>query len=244
MAILLLARHGKTQANANGVLTGRTPGVGLDDDGKTQAKTLATRLSSIPLARFVVSPLQRCQETMAAVRAERPEAGPEPIVDERLIEVGYGSWEGRELKSLAKESLWRVVQATPSAATFPDGESLREVSARAVAAVREHDAAVEAEHGPDALWLAISHGDVIKAILADALGLHLDQFQRIVVNPSSVSVIRYEPLRPFVDRVNDTGSDLAPLVAKEPRRERGSADEQESDAAVGGATGAAQATES
>lgn len=232
MATLLLARHGRTAANASGVLAGRTP-VELDDEGKSQAKALAARLAAIPLARLVTSPLERCRQTSAIVAAER--SGPEPVVDERLIEVGYGSWEGAELKKLAKEPLWKVVQATPSAATFPGGESLREVSTRAVSAVRAIDAEVEAEHGPDALWLAVSHGDVIKAILADALGLHLDQFQRIMVDPASVSVIRYEPLRPFVVRSNDTGADLAPLVPRKPRRRR----KRSSDAAVGGGTGAA-----
>lgn len=233
MATLLLARHGRTAANASGVLAGRTA-VELDDDGKAQAKALAARLAGIPLAAFVTSPLQRCLQTSAFVAAERN--GPEPVVDERLIEVGYGSWEGRELKSLAKEPLWKVVQATPSAATFPDGESLRDVSARAVSAVRSIDARVEADHGPDALWLAVSHGDVIKAILADALGLHLDQFQRILVDPASVSVIRYEPLRSFVVRINDTGADLSPLVPKKKRRRRRSA---RSEAAIGGGIGAA-----
>lgn len=231
MATLLLARHGRTEANASGVLAGRTP-VGLDDDGKSQAKALAARLARIPLATFVTSPLERCRETGAIVAAER--SGPEPIVDERLVEVGYGEWEGRELKKLAKEPLWKVVQATPSAATFPGGESLREVSTRAVSAVRAIDAEVEAAHGPDALWLAVSHGDVIKAILADALGLHLDQFQRIMVDPASISVIRYEPLRPFVVRINDSGADLAPLVPRRRRRRRS----RRSDAVVGGGTGA------
>ena len=91
-----------------------------------------------------------------------------------LLECDYGSWTGRELKTLAKEPMWRTVQAHPSAAVFPDGESMADMSARAVAAVRRWDARVEAEHGPDAVWVAVSHGDVIKAILADALGIHLD----------------------------------------------------------------------
>jgi broad specificity phosphatase PhoE len=106
---------------------------------------------------------------------------------------------------------------------------MAEMSARAVAAVRRWDATVAAEHGPEAIWLACSHGDVIKAIVADAMGLHLDQFQRIVADPASVSVIRYTPTRPFVVRVNDTG-DLASVVP--PKQPAGS------DAAVGGGGGA------
>jgi broad specificity phosphatase PhoE len=108
---------------------------------------------------------------------------------------------------------------------------MADMSARAVAAVREWDARVTTAHGPDAVWLACSHGDVIKAIVADALGLHLDQFQRIAVDPGSISVIRYTPLRPFLVRLNDTGGDLASFVPTKKRRRRSAAS---SDAAVGG----------
>jgi probable phosphomutase (TIGR03848 family) len=160
-------------------------------------------------------------------------------VEDRLGEARYGDWTGRPLKELAKEPLWRVVQAHPSAVTFPGehGESMLGMQLRAVEAVREHDAAVARAHGDDAVWVAVSHGDVIKSVLADALGMHLDAFQRIVVDPCSVSVVRYTPLRPFALRVNDTGGDLAGLVAKpRPRRRRRAAS---SDAVVGGSTGTA-----
>ena len=120
------------------------------------------------------------------------------------------------IKELAKDPLWKVVQTQPSAALFPGGETLAEVSARAVAAVRDWDARL----GDDAVWVACSHGDVIKAILADALGLHLDQFQRIVVDPCSVSVVRYTDTRPYVLRANDTGGDLARSRRRSGRRRR------------------------
>src|SRR5581483_3316256 len=139
---------------------------------------------------------------------------------------------------LATEPLWQTVQAQPSAATFPgpDGESMRELSARAVEAAREWDAAVAEEHGPDAVWLACTHGDMIKAIVADALGLHLDLFQRIAVDPASVTVIRYTPLRPFLLVANDTGGDLSGLrPPKRPRRAR--RQPVSSDAQVGGGSG-------
>jgi probable phosphomutase (TIGR03848 family) len=222
---VLLVRHGRTSANTSGTLAGWTPGIGLDDTGRAQARALAERLSTVPLAALVTSPLQRCQETAAALIAvpgPKATGRPAPVVDDRLGEARYGDWTGRPLKELAKEPLWRVVQAHPSAVTFPgeQGESMLGMQLRAVEAIREHDAAVAREHGDDAVWAAVSHGDIIKSLLADALGMHLDAFQRIVVDPCSVSVVRYTPLRPFALRVNDIGGDLSALVPPKPSRRR------------------------
>lgn len=236
MPTVLLVRHGRTAANATGVLAGWTPGVALDETGQAQARTLAARLAEIPIRHAVASPLQRCQETAATLLEGR---APELLTDDRLGECRYGDWTGRPLKELAKEKLWPVVQAHPSAMVFPgpEGESMPDMQHRAVAAIREHDARVAAEFGDHAVWMAVSHGDVIKAILADALGMHLDQFQRLVVDPCSVSVIRFTPLRPFAVRVNDSGTDLAALVPPEPAA--GDAEAAESDAVVGGGAGGA-----
>lgn len=205
---VLLVRHGRSTSNAAGTLAGRTPGVDLDDQGRTQATALAGRLTAIPIHRLVCSPMERCRQTLAPLAAE---LGLEVETDDRLLEVDYGSWSGRELTALLHEPLWRVVQAHPSAAVFPNGEGLAEMSARAVDAIR----AIRRAATTDTTVLVCSHGDVIKAILADALGLHLDSFQRIVVAPASVSVVRYTPLRPFVERVNDTGD---PILAPPPAR--------------------------
>ena len=193
MATVILARHGRTAANATGVLAGRTKGVHLDDAGIAQSQAAAERIAGLELAAVVTSPLERCRETTRILAPGR-----RAISDRRLLECDYGDWTGQELKQLAKEKLWRTVQTQPSGARFPDGESLPEMSARAVAAIRDRDAAVEAESGENAVWLAVSHGDVLKAILADALGMHLDAFQRIVVDPASLSVVRYTPHRAFV----------------------------------------------
>jgi probable phosphomutase (TIGR03848 family) len=180
----------------------------------------------------VSSPLERCQQTATAIAAVAKKAV-EVETDDRLTECDYGDWTGQELKKLAKEPMWKVVQAHPSGATFPGGESMREMQARAVGAVRDWDARVTLAHGPHALWVAVSHGDVIKAVLADALGMHLDNFQRIVADPASVSVVSYTPLRPFVVRFNDRG-DLSALAPRgRPRRRRAAT----SDAAVGGGAG-------
>lgn len=233
MSTLLLLRHGLTKLTGP-VLAGRAPGLHLDERGEAQAAAVATRLAVLPLAAIVTSPLERCTDTAAVVREAQEEAGREPAweIDDRLVECGYGDWTGRAIKDLTRDPIWKVVQTHPSAARFPAGESLSEMSARAVAAVRDWDARL----GPDAIWVACSHGDVIKAILADALGLHLDQFQRIVVDPCSVSVVRYTDTRPYVLRANDVSGELSAFAppAKKTRRRKSS------DATVGGGAGSGQ----
>jgi probable phosphomutase (TIGR03848 family) len=236
---VLLVRHGRTTANADGLLAGWTPGVRLDDHGQAQAHALAERLAPVPLAAVVSSPLERCTETSAALVVGRD--GIEPVIDERLGECRYGDWTGKPLRELARQKLWKVVQAYPSAAAFPGdgGEALREVQSRAVEAVRDWDERLSAEHGPKAVWVACSHGDVIKAVVADALGLHLDLFQRIVVDPGSVTAIRFTSQRPFLLRLNDVGGALSGYLP--PRRRRRRASRSGGEAPVGGGTGADEA---
>ena len=234
MPTLLLVRHGRSTANTAGILAGWSPGVDLDEHGRKQAGELAERLAPVPLALVVSSPLDRCRQTLAPLLTARD--GLVQRLDERLGECRYGDWTGRPLSELAGEPLWKTVQAQPSAATFPgpEGESLREMSHRAVESVREWDAEVEREHGAGAVWVACSHGDVIKAIVADALGLHLDNFQRISVEPCSVTAIRYTPQRPFLLRLGDTG-ELGGFAPREHAGERSG--ERTGDAVVGGDTG-------
>lgn len=199
MGTLILVRHGRSTANNAGVLAGRSDGVDLDETGTRQAAGLVDRLAGARIDRLVSSPLLRCRRTLEPLAAAR---GLPVQADERIAEVDYGAWTGRALSELSGEPLWRTVQLHPAAAVFPDGESLAAVSVRAVLAAREH-----AANGSDSgAVLLCTHGDVIKAILADALGMHLDSFQRLVVSPGSVSVVRYSPLRAFVERLNDSGS--------------------------------------
>lgn len=205
MTVILL-RHGRSSSNTAGVLAGRSEGVDLDDKGRDQAAGLIDRIGDLPVRALISSPLLRCRRTVEPL-AEA--LCLEPLIDDRLAEVDYGEWTGRKLAELAGEPLWRVVQAHPSAAVFPGGEGLAQVQARAVAAVREHDRRLALEHEGDALWVACTHGDVIKAVVADAYGMHLDSFQRVTADPASVSVIRYTELRPFVVHVNHTGAKLA-----------------------------------
>jgi probable phosphomutase (TIGR03848 family) len=228
MTVILL-RHGRSTSNTAHTLAGRSEGVELDEKGFAQAQDLPGRLVGLPIKALVRSPLLRCRLTLEPLAAA---LSLQPMVDERLAEVDYGAWTGRELKELVKEPLWSVVQQQPSAAVFPEGEGLAQVQARAVAAVREHDRRLRAEHGGDALWIACTHGDVIKAVVADALGTHLDSFQRITADPASMSVIRYTKVRPFVLHVNHTGAQLASALSAAPTQPDGG----EADAVVGGST--------
>ncbi|GAB90278.1 MSMEG_4193 family putative phosphomutase [Gordonia rhizosphera] len=236
---VILVRHGRSTANTSGVLAGRTPGISLDEKGREQAAALVERLGGClgEIVAVARSPLERCAQTVAPLLAtlggDPDRDVPEVVVDD-LAEVDYGSWTNRPLKELLAEPLWKVVQQQPSAAVFPDGEGLAAVQARAVAAVRDLDR----RHGGDdgsGVWVACSHGDVIKAVIADAMGMHLDAFQRIVVEPASISVIRYGPARPYVHTVNNTA-----VLSVPPRRREKAAQTQTDaadDAVVGGETG-------
>ncbi|MHA7264304.1 MSMEG_4193 family putative phosphomutase [Arthrobacter sp. TMN-37] len=226
MATVILVRHGRTTANATGLLAGRAAGVGLDEVGRDQAALTGDRLAAVPVVGVVSSPLERCRQTAQFI-LDRQRGTPYTPVDPDLTECDYGQWQGRMLSDLATEPLWSLVQFQPSAVTFPGGESMAAMQARSVAAIRRHDAAFEAEHGPAAVWVAVSHGDIIKSILADALGMHLDMFQRIAVGPASVSIVRYGSSRPSVYATNTDAGDLSWLANSVPT----------GDAPVGGGAG-------
>ena len=226
MATVILVRHGRTTANADGMLAGRALGVRLDQIGQEQAALTGKRLAVVPLVGVVSSPLERCRQTAQLILDHQTGSLATPV-EEGITECDYGDWQGRALGDLAKENLWSTVQTQPSAVTFPGGESMATMQARSVAAIRRHDAAFEAEHGPGAVWVAVSHGDIIKSILADALGMHLDLFQRITVGPASVSIVRYGTSRPSVHAINTDAGDLSWLGAGDPP----------ADAPVGGGAG-------
>jgi probable phosphomutase (TIGR03848 family) len=268
MSVVLIVRHGLTSSTGK-ALTGWLPGIELDDRGRAQAAAVAARLARVPLAAIVSSPLERCVQTASIIAAGHGDAGADgqvadghqaageagtngqvlkgsagpghdPIevqLDDRLGECRYGDWTGQSLRKLARDPLWRVVQAHPSAVRFPGpgGESMTGMQQRAVSAVRDWNTQL----GEDAVYLVCSHGDVIKAILADALGMHLDMSQRIQVDPCSLSIIRYTTLRPFVLRMNDTGTDTSALraLAHAPKAARSAT---EADAQVGGGAGSSE----
>ncbi len=236
MTTLILVRHGRTKANTDGVLAGWTPGVFLDDLGEQQAIAAGERLAALPLAAVISSPLDRTQQTADAICGLQP-ATTARHTDDRVGECQYGDWTGKKISELAKDPMWQVVQAHPSAAVFPGaaGESMASMQHRAVRAVRDWNLTL----GDTAMYAVVSHGDVIKAIVADALGMHLDQFQRIQIDPCSISVIRYTATRPFVLRTNDTGGDLSSFKpkAQKSKRKRASTKAGSSDAVIGGGAG-------
>nr|WP_206444250.1 histidine phosphatase family protein [Nocardioides sp. KC13] len=234
---MILVRHGRTTANASGTLAGRLPGVRLDERGLEQAAKAAERIAPVPLALAVTSPMERCQQTLSVILEGRAEL-PAVVVEDGVSECDYGEWQGEKISTLARRKLWKTVQTQPSAVTFPGGESMAAMQARGVEAVRRHDAAVTAAHGDAAVWLCVSHGDLIKSILADALGMHLDLFQRLHVDPASISVVRYGEGRPSVLATNTHAGDLSWLAPKAPpKRGRKSSRRRNEDAVVGGGSG-------
>lgn len=213
MPLLLLIRHARTDA-ADRHLTGWTPGVHLTEEGLEQARGLARRLAPVPLAAIYSSPLERCVETAEALAAAR---GMEVLVREDLGEVRYGAWTGRPLARVTRTRLWRALRQAPSSVRFPGGESLMEVQERAVSQV----ARILSEH-PRGVVAVVTHSDVIRLLLAHFGGVHLDMFERLVVEPASISAVAAGDGAPRILRVNDTGTveDLVPRAARR-RKVRG-----------------------
>lgn len=202
MGTLLLIRHGRTDANASGILAGRTPGVVLDEVGRSSTQALSERLKGVNVSQVVSSPLERTRET-ASILFENTDVA----LEDRLLECDYGDWQGAKLSELAVHELWPIVQQRPDEMIFPNGESMNDMSARASSAAREWDAKLSTEHGDKVVWVAVSHGDIIKAICADAMGLPLRKFQSLLIEPASVSVIHYSETGSSVSKLNDTGSE-------------------------------------
>ena len=192
---LLLVRHALNDWVGD-KLAGWTPDVHLNDKGKAQAEALCQRLSDKPIAAVYSSPLDRAIETANILAAPHHL---EVYIRADLGEVRYGEWTGQSIKELAKDKAWQVVQFYPSGARFPGGEAIREMQARAVAALDE----LVVKHPAETI-LAVSHADVIKAVLAHYAGLHLDLFQRLVVSPASLSVVAFTPIGPRLVCINDT----------------------------------------
>lgn len=207
---LVLIRHAHSEANAAGILSGRLPNVHLSEKGLKQAEELAKRLGSFPVSDLRISPMERCFETIApwintSVLPKCPNF--EPIIDQELTEVDYGIWSGKKLAVLSRNKLWKIVQESPSRMYFPKGEGIAQMQARAMKSV--HQAVSTKSKGSAVI---VSHGDVIKSIVASALGMHLDEFQRIIIDPASISIIDFSTTKPRVLLLNDSRSVITDLL--------------------------------
>ena len=207
---LVLIRHAHSQANAAGILSGRLPHVHLSERGVAQSEDLTKRLGSFPVSSLRISPMERCFETIAPwinsiVLPHDPHF--QPVIDEELNEVDYGTWSGKKITSLSKNKLWKTVQESPSRMYFPQGEGIAQMQSRAMKSVHE---AISAKGKGSAV--IVSHGDVIKSIVASALGMHLDEFQRIVIDPASISVLDFSTTKPRTLLLNDSRSVVTDLL--------------------------------
>ena len=196
MTQILLVRHAVNDFVKTGKLAGWTPEVHLNDEGKMQAEALGKRLADVPIQQLYASPLERTMETAAAIHQHHAEL--QIVQNTELGEVRYGDWEGMELRVLASRKMWHVVQEYPSRAYFPNGETMRGVQTRAVNEIER----LASAHPRD-LVVVVSHADIIKMVMAHFLGMHLDNFQRIVVSPASISSLVLGYGRPYVGVVND-----------------------------------------
>jgi probable phosphoglycerate mutase len=208
---LVLIRHAHSEANAAGILSGRLPNVHLSEKGVEQSEHLAVRLGNFPVANLRVSPMERCFETISPwinsiLLPNNPKF--EPIIDQELTEVDYGTWSGKKLAVLSKNKLWKIVQESPSRMYFPKGEGIAQMQSRAMTSV--HEAVSTKAKGSAVI---VSHGDVIKSIVASALGMHLDEFQRIVIDPASISILDFSTTKPRVLLLNDSKSVVTDLLA-------------------------------
>ena len=213
MGTVILVRHGENDWSSKNKLAGRTPGVHLNEAGHRQAEAVAKRLAALPVKAVYSSPITRCVETAAYIADTHQLAISH--VDE-LGEIDYGKWEGRRIKALARNALWRAVQFFPSRARFPQGEALREVQFRAVQALEE----LAAKHRKE-LIVIVSHADIIRLLLAHYLGVHIDLFQRIVISPGSASIISLsQEGMVHVVRMNDDGPMQTPGEVKREKKGR------------------------
>ena len=206
---VVLIRHAHSQANAKEILSGRILGVHLSAVGVEQSHTLTSRLGKTKISALRISPMERCNETISPwweSIGKSCNRNVELSIDNNLTEVDYGRWSGKKLSALSKLKQWKTVQNKPSAMYFPLGEGLAQMQERAMRSVYE---SVNTKKGAVIL---VSHGDVIKSIIASTLGMHLDNFQRIVIDPASISVIDFSSSIPRLLLLNDSQSQLEGLL--------------------------------
>jgi probable phosphomutase (TIGR03848 family) len=219
MTRIVLLRHAHSLANAKAILAGRAPGVDLSDRGRKESQDVAKRLKEINFSLIRVSPMERCAQTIEPLLAQLSksrEAKPIVEVEGDLVEVDYGKWTGRKLAILSRDKAWKVVQNTPSAMYFPGGEGLLDVQARAMRAL--NSAANTPGKGAK---LLVSHGDVIKSIVASVLGTHLDHFQKIVIDPASLTVLDFNGVDYRVLTLNSTTAPISAFLKEDSFKKKG-----------------------
>jgi len=200
---VVLVRHGQTETTGK-VLPGRAPGLHLADVGRSQAERAAELIADGPtIAAVYTSPLERARQTAAPIGAA---LGQRPVVDKGLLECDFGEWTGEQLSILMKKPEWSTVQRSPSTFRFPGGESFTEMQHRMVSTLDR----LRSTHAGSTI-VCVSHADPIKAAVANAIGTHLDLFQRIVISPCSLSVLSWTGSGPVVLSVNTTGRPLKEL---------------------------------
>lgn len=194
---LLLIRHAQNDWVRSHRLPGLTPGVHLNAEGQAQAEALAQRLREVPLAAIYSSPLERAVETASPLAQVH---GLALQIRDRLAEVDVGHWTGQVLKELTQTEEWKKLMVWPGGFRFPEGESMAHMQARMAA---ELDA-IRADHPGQSIAI-VSHADPLKAAVAHYLGLPMDLFQRLVIEPASVTILQFWPFGPGLLRLSDTG---------------------------------------
>ena len=210
MASIILVRHSRSTANTAGVLAGQAPGIALDEVGFTQAQGLVSRIGEIEIKRVISSPLQRCLETITPWHTAHGKSIIE--IDRNFIESDYGSWTGQKLSELSKEPLWKEVQKKPSKVTFPAGESFKAMFDRVSKGL---DQIIDSLNDDDNV-IIVSHGDIIKLAIAKILDLPIDNFQKLVIDPASISIVKVEKQeesrRTALISMNESGTPLSKLL--------------------------------
>ncbi len=208
MATIILLRHAHSSANSEGILAGRKVGISLSERGREESQDVARRLSGIEFRHIHVSPLERCSQTLEPLLKSKEGSRIQTLtLEDRVIEMDYGKWSGEKLSKLAKKQLWKEIQTSPSKVTFPDGESFKAMKKRSMNLVNE----LLKEKG-DAVHLIVSHGDVIKVIVASLLGMKLDGFQSLVIDPASITVFQGNAKQVRMVAFNDSHTPVHSLI--------------------------------
>lgn len=210
MAIIIFIRHGDNDFVTSGRLAGRLPGVHLNDNGRKQAQTLAKRLEQTSIKAVYSSPLERTVETAQPIADS---FGLEVIKRPGLIEIDVGTWQDKTLKQLRQRKLWQAIQNNPSRAQFPEGESFIKAQTR----ITDELEVIAREHKPEDLVVCVSHSDNIKLAVAHYLGMHLDLFQRIIIDPASITTLM---IQEHSARVINMNLPVFSIIPQHPRKQK------------------------